>query len=489
MKFCTFVFGKAVVFIACVRKKKRRNLSKVYVPEGVDVEELEVRLGFREKIKYYKRDKLAYILSLPNHIATYDKRRLLADGFVPISSDILQDLTGNNYREYIDLLLKAKVFETKDSFVIGGRCKQFRLATELKTGVKPYELADKTFKNALNRKYRGIKGDRIDQYGYLTKWFTNGLQINSALAGEFLMDELLMKTWFPELRDVEEGRVKSPDLQFNCAKILIDCMNSNEDIYLSVDDKGNRLHSPLTNIRSILRNAISYKGQKLTSIDIRNSQPFFSSMLFQMDFWEKEIIKPKYNSILTSILSNHQTTSPIMLLTIGDLLKQADVATYVASVKSGRFYEEFQEAYEKRYGVANISRTKVKKAILKMMYSRNSSVSKIKKMFGILYPSVLELFTYIKHEEHKLLPILLQRIESDMVLDDIAFHFTNAYPELPIFTIHDSLVTLASDYDKLEECMIERFINRMDMVPQFRIECWEEEKLVQAHENLIKGII
>lgn len=459
------------------------------MPEGVGVEELEVRLGFREKIKYYKRDKLAYILSLPNHIAAYDKRRLFNDGFVPISSEILQDLIGNGYKKYIELLLEAKVFETKNSFVIGRSCKQFRLCSDFKTGVIPYVITDKVLKRALKRNYGKIKGERITQYGYLTKWFTKDLQINAELATSFLIDELIMKTCFPELRDVEDGRVKSPELQFNSAKILIDCINSDEDAYLSVDDSGNRFHSPLTNIRSILRNAISYKGQQLTSIDIRNSQPFFSSVLFQMDFWEKEITKSKYVNIYNSILNNHQITPPIMLLTIGDLLKQPDVKEYLASVQRGEFYEKFNEAYQKRYGVEQFSKKRIKSMILEMLYSKNSSKTKAKELFGILYPSVLKLFTFIKHEQHKLLPILLQRIESEMVLDDIAMHFSNAYPELPIFTIHDSIITLASDYDKLEECMVERFTNRMGAVPKFKIECWKEEELIQAHKRLSKGIV
>ena len=56
--------------------------------------------------------------------------------------------------------------------------------------------------------------------------------------------------------------------------------------HLSVDDNVKRFHSILTNIKSELRQYITYDGKKLCAVDVKNSQPFISTVLFRPGFYE-----------------------------------------------------------------------------------------------------------------------------------------------------------------------------------------------------------
>ena len=69
-----------------------------------------------------------------------------------------------------------------------------------------------------------------------------------------------------------EVKYKRPIDQLNHAKISAEKIGR-QDYYLLHDDNVYRFHSNLTNMRSVIRNAVTYDGQKLISIDIKNSQP------------------------------------------------------------------------------------------------------------------------------------------------------------------------------------------------------------------------
>ncbi|MFR1445798.1 hypothetical protein ACLUYJ_19770, partial [Acinetobacter baumannii] len=50
--------------------------------------------------------------------------------------------------------------------------------------------------------------------------------------------------------------------------------------------KGHRFYNPISNLKRELRNYLTYEGKGLVSIDIKNSQPYFSILLHQPAFWE-----------------------------------------------------------------------------------------------------------------------------------------------------------------------------------------------------------
>jgi hypothetical protein len=101
------------------------------------------------------------------------------------------------------------------------------------------------------------------------------------------------------------------------------------NFYYSVDDNVGRFHSNLTNIKKELRNYITYDDQKLVNIDIKNSQPFFSTLLFNTAFYEEESENislydiPTVFSLLTKYIKSIEFTDLIIML--GKTVKKLDI--------------------------------------------------------------------------------------------------------------------------------------------------------------------
>src|SRR5690606_4264046 len=160
--------------------------------------------------------------------------------------------------------------------------------------------------------YRKLKIERnnrvasVKHLDYLTKWFNQNLKIDIDFVNYFLNEEFELKKHNKSLWESKKvydyGKVKikfkKPLEQLNHAKISAEKINR-EEYYMLHDDNVYRFHSNLTNMRSLLRNAITYDGQKLISIDIKNSQPYLSTILLSRSFWIEKNFEPNHTKSLS----------------------------------------------------------------------------------------------------------------------------------------------------------------------------------------------
>ena len=70
-----------------------------------------------------------------------------------------------------------------------------------------------------------------------------------------------------------------------------------------------------------------------------------------------------------------------------------------------------------------------------------------------------ELFRLIKEIQSNYLPIILQRIESFLILDVICKKISFMHPHIPLFTIHDSILTTQGNEAIVEEIMAREIQN------------------------------
>jgi hypothetical protein len=70
------------------------------------------------------------------------------------------------------------------------------------------------------------------------------------------------------------------------------------------------------------------------------------------------------------------------------------------------------------------------------------------------------------------LPILLQNIESSLILDCVTKRIARKYPEMPLFTIHDSIATTQSLAPVLEKEMYSFLKECVPVLPQIVRENW-----------------
>lgn len=314
------------------------------------------------------------------------------------------------------------------------------------------------------------------KYGHLTKWFNEKLKIDVDPATE------KVEEMFPEQTGGIRGTAKGkPSIWHKRYKAILAINKiANQEFYYSVDENVGRFHSNLTNIKRELRNYITYDGQKLVNIDIKNSQPLFSLLLLQEGFYaEKEgqfTIHNLPQSLL--LLSSPNTSYSHILIMIVKTLQSIDIQSiddYVGLVSSGDFYEKMSALV---YPSESFNKQKIKEMIFTVFFSRNKFIGQVgakpKRDFKTAFPSVYEIFRQLKVKNHTVLAHILQRIESEIIIQRVAKRIASERPELPIFTIHDSVATTDGNEDYVATVIKEEVFNMTGLNVLLGIERWDD---------------
>jgi hypothetical protein len=450
---------------------------RIYIPENFNIEQFEAQHQPQTQIKSYKRDKLLFILHQLSYIPMMDSRYQQEGQLIPLHSKILQQQLGNYYRQYLDCLGWAGIIETDNHYIAKEKSKAYRLSFPYGGALKEYQIADYAFKRSLEGFYsQSGKAIRL-KYPYLKKWFNENLEINQQACNYYLLEELKTKTKYPYLRSRDEHGYKSPKIQYKCAQLCLGKLVNQEFYDFSVDSSGYRFHSLLTSARKALRNGMTYAGQQLCSLDIRNSQPYFSTLLFKPEFWSDQAKNKRFKKLFKHVYHNNTIIHPsIMFSIVSRMQAQRDVQRYMNLVQNGELYEFFITEYRQRFN-RSLNREAIKTELFSVLFSKNNTQNRGKELFKELFPTVDKLFRMIKTKQNNLLALLLQRIESEMILEEVCKAITERYPDAPIYTIHDSVATTYDYVEAVEEILVKTLEMRLGIPPKLKQEVWCLENL------------
>jgi hypothetical protein len=239
------------------------------------------------------------------------------------------------------------------------------------------------------------------------------------------------------------------------------------DIFYSVDKTSGRFHSNLTNLPESLRRFIRINGKQLANIDIKNSQPYLSTILLTDPGKASPFAKSKELSMLLHSLKRIDS----MNVTMFDYL-----------VFKGKIYEFLMEK-----GFAQ-DRKEAKRQLFVIMFGPGSYWSKQHEIFEKWFPEVYERFTIIKghargskFESYKRLAILLQSIEAHLVLDTILPNIYKEHPGIIAVTIHDSVLTsiMTNDVKLVMLIMEKELTGYVGSLPTLKV-----ENLAKTHTNM-----
>ncbi|PCI09971.1 MAG: hypothetical protein COB73_04330 [Flavobacteriaceae bacterium] len=480
---------------------------KIFIPENLDIDILIHNNPPEFKKRKFKRDELLYIIHLVSAISQTNKDLLFED-FVPINAQMLQNLF-KNYKEYLGyLIIDLKIVESDNQYIVGVRSKGYRFTKKYRTTVNPIAIIDKRFKKKLQR-HKLKKEQSVKHLDHLTKWFNPKLKIDKEAVHDFLKEEYETKQGDYDLWDYDRIKKmhKKPLHQYNHAKMSVDKL-SWQDFNLMLDNNVYRFHSNLTNMRSVVRNAITYDGEKLISIDIKNSQPYLSTVLLSRAFWIEEnkhasslsltFFDPKkrpikgFNHIINDLSSNvSNTNTTVTYIMLGDCpqpITSKGLQHYIDLVVNGGFYEYLGKQFTKELGIGFRDRKEVKAAVFQVLFTSNQFIgqeaAKPKKIFKKLFKQVYDVFAQIKKRDKSILPRLLQSIESYLMIDVIAKRISIEYPEAPIFTIHDSITTTEEYVDVVEQIMLEELAKAIGHSPELKREDWDIKNLTKHLDTL-----
>ena len=273
----------------------------------------------------------------------------------------------------------------------------------------------------------------------------------------------------------------------------------NNQFRFKVDETGYRLHTNLTNIKSELRNFITFNGAKLVSVDYSNSQPLLTTVLLRDDYWNeiKQEGSPlhytdiKYKDeelkFIYDIIDSIKSSTYTMIPTLIKSNESRGTERYVSLCENGELYEYLQETLS----LCNGSRKRVKVAVFQILFTDNRFIgqkaAQPKSEFKHHFPEVYRILSIIKKNKPNLLPILLQRIESEIILNRVSKRIERERPELPIFTIHDSVVTTRGNESYIECVMKDEMEKAINLMPNTKIEYWEP-KSISLEGNLTGSV-
>jgi len=199
-----------------------------------------------------------------------------------------------------------------------------------------------------------------------------------------------------------------------------------------------RHYNTLTNCKAELRRYLTYDGEPLHEIDLRNASAYLITGIHK---------RPE--DFVNCILEADSKLERSVLKSKIKGISKEEWDSYSANACNGKFYEYMQDKVD-----GNLSRKQAKNQFYLYLYHKNKKGSKLKNAFKEFWPNIADLFEYVKSnfaktknegrtnvETGNALCHAIYRLESDLVVNNIAKTFMKKYPSIPIYTIHDSFLT------------------------------------------------
>ena len=224
-----------------------------------------------------------------------------------------------------------------------------------------------------------------------------------------------------------------PDRLSDDDRQALQLVNDGGMVYNAEDESGGRFHSNLTNMRSDLRQHLRVDGKRLVQIDLKNSQPM--SLVVRLD--KAGVECGRYRQVC------EEGNLYELLATKSGLTKEKTMAEARAEAKA----ELIQRVFFGRLG------------------ARSKVGSAFKREFGAAWNYVQE----VKGRDHAELACLLQRTESDLVIRTVCEALRREHPGMFVATIHDSIVCLPDDAEKVI-CSMRQAFARVNLNPRLEVQ-------------------
>lgn len=450
-------------------------------------------------------ERLIYIIGLISSIPAKNKDSITENGYVPINSKLIRNAF-KDYLPYLDYLIMTGVLCTDGQYIQGEKSMGYKFTEQYaNAALKRYDFP--AFQGEVEAIPKEIYSEEDESfvlntlygnYDYLSHWYyTKKLHINKEAAMYYAYSLMATKinqgqqSWDIN-SDKSSGDMivrKHPISQYQAALYNINSIDIG-DYKVSIDTHVHRLHSVITNIQKDYRNFLTYDGQELVSIDIKNSQPYLCCALFNPQFWS---INNELTLNLYSLPENIQRSIttvalPLELEKYFNTCSDEDFALYKKIVADGKMYETIAEACQKHLQIP-LGRKEAKVLMFYLIFSSNqvrhndSNINKMKKIFSLkLFPKVANLFKLIKHryvgvpvsKQHNRLACLLQSIESEIILHRCCKRiWEEMNHQVPVFTIHDSIATTIEHKEYVRTVMQEELFKAIGVPPTLSEEYWK----------------
>jgi len=372
-----------------------------------------------------------------------------------INLQTLQSMTVTNIGRYVSLLKNGEFLISNNNYLKGSHSQKYRLNEFYIDDIREYHLdpfsraGEKYIKHSRKSK---AHYNRLEPHLKIMQEHFNGFDFNYESAYAYTAQE----------KDL------SKKLNYLTA---ISSLKDKRSRYFKRNSTNLRLDTNFTNLKKEYRKFII---GDFICIDLKNSQPFLLCLLIDKLLNPRDILcnhliienieKTFGKRTISKILKIHQNNKEENLV---------NFTKFLDSVTNGTLYEDFVEMYD-----GDLDRNDAKDIIFKIFFSKNFTWYNNKKfipyreekeVFASVYPFVAEIISELKERDNSLLPIFLQRLESNLFIDLIAKQLVenNIVP----LTIHDSVIVDTKFLKETIEIMESVFNEQLGIVPKFDISC------------------
>lgn len=355
--------------------------------------------------------KTDYIINIINEVMMkyYFNKEDLIDKEIHFNmwSSILRKNYGSKYNYYINYLIESDFIYLVSDYYKNKKARTYKLNISNALDVKKCRITDKIIlkkhtKEFLQKSFLELNNSPIP------------INIRRRLVDDLYHIKIDIDSSTNYLKYLKDNKLISYN-KYIKNTIGIDNI-SNNNIFFKFDEYG-RLHTNFTVLKKYIRqNYLTINGELTYEIDMKNSQPYFLTVIMKEQMDIQKIIKK-------------------------------DVSRYIDLVHNGLIYEEFINKFELS------DRDEAKIMMYKVLFGQNGNTRKENKMFYSLFPNV---YSFIKdyksvNDNYKSLSHDLQLLESKFIFNTVVDNIYKSYDNMNLFTIHDSISCKMSDKNKVEE--------------------------------------
>mgnify|MGYP005849838883 CR=1 FL=1 len=395
-------------------KQTQELIQKMNKVSAIIPENLKKLLSGCDKVYYrgknLKSDNLIDATSTIIKKYIKDKKN-----FYSLSSEVHKKKYSTYYNYYIDFLVNYNIIKISQRHLNGSHCTKYSLCEETKNSkFENIFLTDKRLVEKYKKLY-SKKKIREKNNKYISERVVN-----------YVIDNLSkVQLSYSDAKEYLE-KIQNNLTKCQYHKNLSSINNlKNYFTYISFDNYG-RCHTNFTTLKSEIREQfLLINGQKTKTMDISNSQPTFLTVLLSKN--KKKIDSKEYELFKNLVINS-------------ELYKYIYDNRLIDEIKGDPFN----------------SIPKIKKMVYVVLFGRNrtKTPNKQNKLFRCLFPNIFQFIINYKNnskDKHKALAYYLQRSESNFLFNKICEEIIDKHPNVPFFTVHDSITVAEKEYGKIKK--------------------------------------
>ncbi len=307
----------------------------------------------------FKMDKLLYLASIiytkfselrgGNFVHPQYQKNTNRAFFIPLSSKVLAECLGDQYKSYVALLLDAGIITIDTSYTTGEKCYGYKIAEQYRTNAfKRVAITD----FVLARKIReGLIEQSKRDHAHVTAMRKRipYLSMDAKKARVRIMEmedsaltELEGRELTKKKRFKEERKIHNRFFRYAC--IIADFEDGN---YYRCKRNADhyRFYSIVTGLPKPLRDLVTCKGKPLVQVDLTNAQFMMSLKLLMPDTWQNRTKGKLHKRIwkdLACLKAGYTETAELV-----SILKYQDLEDlpYTQLLMDGKLYESLIDQF------------------------------------------------------------------------------------------------------------------------------------------------